>query len=249
MLPGGENMLRFTKITKNADARPKETYPMTDPKTADFPAPPPQVNAAITDFYSYFENHASTVAKLPYVQIEQVADELHRAYQDGRRVFLFGNGGSASLASHLACDLGKGTITPEHPQKRFRVLSLTDNLALITAWANDTSYEEVFAEQLRNFIQCGDIAFGISGSGCSPNVLLALQTARELGAINIGLTGFKGGKMKELCDVCMVIPSDNMQIIEDLQLSIAHALFTVIRHRIVNTIEVNTDFSRAVSAA
>lgn len=222
---------------------------MTDSKTAEFPAPPPQVNAAITDFYSYFENHSKVVAKLPYAQIEQVAGELHRAYQEGRAVFLFGNGGSASLASHLACDLGKGTALADKPEKRFRVLSLTDNLPLITAWANDTSYEQVFVEQLRNFIQCGDIAFGISGSGCSPNVLLALQAAREAGAINIGLTGFKGGKMKELCDLNIVIPSENMQIIEDLQLSIAHALFTVIRHRIVNAIETNASFSKAVSAA
>ncbi len=103
---------------------------------------------------------------------------------------------------------------------------------LVTAWANDTSYEHVFAEQIRNFIQCGDVAFAISGSGSSPNVLLALQAAREAGATNIGLTGFKGGKMKELCDVCIVIPSNNMQIIEDFHLSTAHALFTVLRRRI-----------------
>jgi D-sedoheptulose 7-phosphate isomerase len=122
--------------------------------------------------------------------------------------------------------------------KRFRVLSLTDNVAVMTAWANDTSYEQVFAEQLRNFIQPGDIAFGISGSGRSPNILSALQVASDAGAINIGLTGFKGGKMKALCKLCIVIPSDNMQIIEDLQLGIAHALFTVLHHRISNAVEI-----------
>jgi D-sedoheptulose 7-phosphate isomerase len=185
-------------------------------------------------FQSYFGDTARVLPHLPYVEIEEAANQLYRAYQEGRRVFLFGNGGSASLASHFACDLGKGTADAGNREKRFRVLSLTDNTALLTAWANDTSYEQVFAEQLRNFIQYGDVAFAISGSGSSRNVLLALQAARQAGSINIGLTGFKGGKMKELCDVCIVIPSDNMQIIEDFHLSTAHALFTVVRHRIMN---------------
>ncbi len=223
---------------------------MMDPKAADLSAHLPQVHAAITDFATYFERHASAVENLPYLQIERVADELYRAYEEGRRVFLFGNGGSASLASHLACDLGKGTVVAGKAQQRFRVLALTDNIALITAWANDTAYEQIFAEQLRNFVECGDIAFAISGSGNSPNVLLALQAARDAGAINIGLTGFKGGKMRGLCDLCIVIPSDNMQIIEDLHVSIAHALFTVIRHRIVNREEnLAAKLSQAVSAA
>src|SRR5258708_8081794 len=187
-------------------------------------------------FQNYFDSTAKVLSHLPYAEIEEAANQLYQAYQEERRVFLFGNGGSAALASHFACDLGKGTATAGNSEKRFRALSLTDNTALITAWANDTSYEHVFAEQLRNFIQCGDVAFAISGSGSSPNVLLALQAAREAGSINIGLTGFKGGKMKELCDVCIVIPSDNMQIIEDFYLSTAHALFTVIRQRIMNAV-------------
>jgi len=182
--------------------------------------------------HSYFENYHRVVAELPYEKIEHVADALHRAYKYDKRVFLFGNGGSAALASHFACDLGKGTIPSGNPHKRFRVLSLTDNIPLVTAWANDVSYEQVFAEQLRNFIQPGDIAFGISASGCSPNVLLALEAARESHAFTIGLTGFDGGKMPGLCDPCIIIPSHNMQIIEDFQLSITHALFTTIRHRI-----------------
>lgn len=212
---------------------------------------PQQANAAITNFHSYFETLAHIIKKLPYHQMEMVADELYRAYEDGRRVFLFGNGGSAALASHLACDLGKGTAIAGKPQRRFRVLSLADNMALLTAWANDTSYEQIFAEQLHNFLQCGDIAFGISGSGSSPNVLRALEVARDAGAINIGLTGFKGGKMKDLCDFCMIIPSDNMQIIEDLQLSIAHSLFTVIRYRIMNateTIDAETKLQKITAA-
>jgi D-sedoheptulose 7-phosphate isomerase len=212
----------------------------------------PTKKSEISNSQSYFQNYARVVAELPYADIEGVADELHRAYRDGRNVFIFGNGGSAALASHFACDLGKGTVMPGKLPKRFRVVSLTDNAALITAWANDTSYEQVFAEQLRNLVQRGDIAFGISGSGCSPNVLLALQAATESGAINIGLTGFKGGKMKALCDRCIVIPSDNMQIIEDLQLGIAHALFTIVRHRIANapaTNVITTNSAIAVPSA
>ena len=197
---------------------------------------PQPVAPTITDTCTYFERYARVVSELPYADIERVVDVLIQAYEEGRRVFLFGNGGSAALASHFACDLGKGTITAEAPGKRFRVLALTDNIPLITAWANDTSYEHVFAEQLRNFIEPGDIAFGISGSGCSSNVLSALKLARNEQAVTVGLTGFKGGKMPPLCDFCMVIPSDSMQLIEDLQLGITHAIFTVIHHRITHGI-------------
>jgi D-sedoheptulose 7-phosphate isomerase len=197
----------------------------------------PQTDEPIADFRSYFAKSTAVVRNLPFAAIEDVADVLYRAYETGHSVFLFGNGGSAALASHFACDLAKGTAAPDSLSKRFRALSLADNLALITAWANDTSYEHVFAEQLRNFVQTGDVAFGISGSGRSANVLLALHAARESGAVTVGLSGYQGGKLPEECDHCIVIPSDNMQIIEDLQLAIAHALFTVTRHRIRSATE------------
>ena len=192
----------------------------------------PQPNSPIMDSYSYFESSHRVLALMPYPNVEKVADKLYGAYLEGRRVFLFGNGGSASLASHFACDLGKGVTVPGDRKRRFKVLSLTDNAALITAWANDTAYEKVFSEQLRNFIEPDDIAFAISGSGRSPNILQALQVARQAGAFNIGLTGFMGGEMKRLCDLCIVIPSDNMQIIEDLHLSVTHALFTIVRNKV-----------------
>jgi D-sedoheptulose 7-phosphate isomerase len=192
----------------------------------------------ITNFGSYFSRSSGVARDLPLAMLERVAGVLYQAYDEGRSVFLFGNGGSASLASHFACDLAKGTVASDRLAKRFRVLSLADNMALMTAWANDTSYEQVFAAQLRNFVQRGDIAFGISASGCSPNVLHALQTARESGAVTVGLAGYQGGKLPKLCDYCIVIPSDNMQIIEDQQLAIAHALFTVLRHRITQAINV-----------
>lgn len=188
-------------------------------------------NGVVSDSQSYFEAYHHILATMPHEGVGQVADRLLQCYEAGRTVFVFGNGGSAALASHFACDLGKGTCTGEKSQRRFKVMSLTDNMPLLTAWANDTSYDQIFAEQIRNFAEPGDIAFAISGSGNSPNVLRGLQAAREAGAFTIGLGGFQGGKMKSLCDLCIVIPSDNMQIIEDFHVSVSHALFTLVRNR------------------
>jgi D-sedoheptulose 7-phosphate isomerase len=103
---------------------------------------------------------------------------------------------------------------------------------MMTAWANDAHYEDIFAEQLINFVRPDDIAFAISASGQSPNVLKALKVAREAGAFTLGLTGFQGGEMKSLCDLCLIVPSDNMQIIEDLHLSVTHAVYTALRANI-----------------
>jgi D-sedoheptulose 7-phosphate isomerase len=186
----------------------------------------------IRNVMQYFHCYGAVIESLPYGVIEQATSEILCRYDLQRNIFLFGNGGSAALASHFACDLGKGTIVEGSGSKRFRVLALTDNLPLMTAWANDSSYDQVFAEQLRNFIAPTDVAFGISGSGNSPNVLRALEVARDAGAYNIGLTGFRGGKMKDLCNICIIIPSENMQIIEDLHLSVVHAMFSVLRQRL-----------------
>jgi D-sedoheptulose 7-phosphate isomerase len=182
------------------------------------------------DVPSYLEELSATIQRLPLPAIDRLVQTFLRAYDSGRTIFLFGNGGSASLASHMACDLGKGT-TPA-AGKRLRAVALTDNVALITAWANDTRYENVFAEQLENLLQPGDVVFAISASGNSANILAALRLARQAGAATAGMAGFQGGKMKPLCDVCVLVPSDNMQIIEDLHLSIAHSVFRVLRHEI-----------------
>jgi D-sedoheptulose 7-phosphate isomerase len=184
----------------------------------------------ITGCRPYFELLSRSIARLPYAQVDGVVDVLLEAYRTQHTVFIFGNGGSAALASHFACDLGKGTVNGS--SKRFRVMALTDNIPLMTAWANDSNYEDIFAEQLANFAVAGDIAFAISGSGNSPNVLKALRLARQCGMTTAGLTGFSGGQMRALCDSCIVVPCDNMQIIEDLHLCIAHSLFTCVRSRI-----------------
>lgn len=185
---------------------------------------------SISNCRSYFDLLSKSVQALPFDQVERVSKILFRAYEEQRTIFIFGNGGSAALASHFACDLGKGTVN--RSSKRFRVMALTDNVPLMTAWANDSKYEDIFSEQLSNFAAPGDIAFAISGSGNSANVLKALRVAKQAGVITTGLTGFAGGRMLALCDECIVVPCDNMQIIEDLHLCVAHSLFTCIRAQI-----------------
>jgi len=181
---------------------------------------------------SYFESLSTVLSCVPHDTVDAIGEKLYSCFEEGRTLFLMGNGGSAALASHLACDLGKGVTECASTDKRLRVIALNDNIPLMTAWANDRSYEEVFMEQLRNLLQPGDLVFSISGSGNSKNVLKALQFARDAGAFIIGLGGNAGGKMKALCDICLVVPSDNMQHIEDLHLCIGHSLFSTLRSRV-----------------
>jgi len=183
----------------------------------------------VTRSKTYFLGVGAVLRRLPFALIDRVTDALWNAYLEGQTVYVFGNGGSAALASHCACDLGKGTVT--NGNRRFRVLALTDNIPLMTAWANDACYDDIFAEQLTPLIDKSDIALAISGSGNSPNVLKALSVARDAGAFTIGLTGFKGGRMKPLCDLCVIVPCDNMQIIEDLHVSVSHSIFVSLRSR------------------
>ena len=207
----------------------------------------PRHLSPFTKTQEYFALYNDVIAELPYSAVDEITAELLVRYEQGKAVFLFGNGGSAALASHIACDLGKGTIVNGDSRPRFRVVALTDNTPLMTAWANDSSYERIFSEQLQNLLCAGDVAFAISGSGNSPNVLAGLRVARAAGAVTIGLTGFQGGKMKALCDHCVVVPSSNMQIIEDFHLSVSHAIFSVIRDRIAESAPSQV-FARATSS-
>ena len=194
----------------------------------------PRLLHPLTRSQAYFLSVESVIRQLPFATIDHVSEALWRAYLSGRTVYVFGNGGSAALASHCACDLGKGTFV--NGNRRFRVLSLTDNVPLMTAWANDACYDDIFAKQLEMLIDKGDVALAISGSGNSPNVLNGLQVARDASAFTIGLTGFQGGRMKALCDLCVVIPSDSMQIIEDLHVSVNHAIFSALRARMCESV-------------
>lgn len=178
---------------------------------------------------SYLSEVDATLGNLPVDLIAQVVELIETARANGKRVFTFGNGGSAATASHFASDLSKGAISPGNP--RIRAFALTDNVPLLSAWANDTAYENIFAEQLENLVEMGDIAIGISGSGNSQNVLNGVKVAKAKGASTIGFIGFDGGKLKSSVDLAIVVPNDNMEQVEDIHLLLAHIVTTCLRKR------------------
>ena len=180
----------------------------------------------------YLSETRDVLAHLDAELIDRISEQIWHAYEHDHTVYLFGNGGSAALASHLACDLAKGAAA--NGRRRLRAVSLNDNMALLTAVANDLDYEEIFAEQLHH-IEAGDVALAISSSGNSGNVVRGLEVAQQAGATTIAITGFKGGRVKALCDMCLVVPSDNVQYIEDSHLSVMHAIFSAIRQRILQS--------------
>src|SRR5438477_8831766 len=154
--------------------------------------------------------------------LESVLHVLEETYYSGHRIFIMGNGGSAATASHFALDLAKNTIMPGAP--RIKAISLTDHVPLITAWSNDTAYEHIFAEQLANMIEPGDLVIGISTSGNSPNVINAIQLAKACKASTVGLLGAKGGKIKEMVDAYVLAPGQNIEQEEDAHLILAHVI-------------------------
>jgi D-sedoheptulose 7-phosphate isomerase len=166
--------------------------------------------------------------RLSTATVQRIAQEILAAYVRSGQIFVFGNGGSAATASHMACDLGKNTAV--HGAPRLCVHSLVDNTALITALANDLGYEAIFSEQLLQApLQATDLVIAISGSGNSPNVLAGVATARAAGARTVGITGFDGGRLAPAVDVALVVASKCMEIIEDVHLVINHAITTAVR--------------------
>lgn len=181
----------------------------------------------------YLDEVGQILQSLPQAEIARTIDILTQARTAGKRIFVMGNGGSAAMASHFACDLGKGTV--QEGKTRFKIVSLNDNVPLLTAYANDFGYETVFAEPLISLAEPGDVAIAISSGGNSPNVLRAMDVARERGLTTIGITGFAGGKLKEKVDVCVIVPADSqhpdgMQHAEDGQWVVLHTIFVTIRH-------------------
>src|SRR5207247_4089639 len=153
------------------------------------------------------------VRAISQAHLQEILALLEETYRRGRRVFIMGNGGSAATASHFALDLAKNTIMPGVP--RLKAISLTDHVPLITAWSNDTHYEHIFAEQLANLIEPGDVVIGISASGNSPNVINAVKLARQSRAATIGLLGATGGKLKSIVDAAVLAPGQNIEQEED----------------------------------
>jgi D-sedoheptulose 7-phosphate isomerase len=154
--------------------------------------------------------------------IDEAISIIEEAWRNSRQVFVIGNGGSASTASHYACDLNKNTAHPDYP--RLKVMSLCDNMALFSAIANDHGYEHVFTEQLKHFFCAGDVLLGISASGNSRNVIEAFEYAKTAGGRTIGVTGFTGGKIRELAECAIYIPSDEYGPVEDVQLMVNHLI-------------------------
>ncbi len=181
----------------------------------------------IKEYLNRIRASIEEMEKLLPSKIDKILNILLEARDKNRTVFIMGNGGSASTASHFVCDLAKGTITPQFP--RFRVVGLADNIPLMLAWGNDMSYESIFVEQLKGLLDPHDVVIGISGSGNSQNVINAMKYANEKGAVTIGFTGFDGGKLKEIVQECILVPSRCMQHIEDIHLLLEHLITSMIR--------------------
>ena len=174
----------------------------------------------------YYELLKETCDKIDRCEIERAIHELLRARDEGNFIYIMGNGGSATTATHFAGDFVKGLSYCR--EKRYKFICLNDNPAALLALANDVSYESAFYEQLRNFLASGDVVIGISGSGNSGNVIKAVEYAKAQGNTVIGLTGYDGGKLMPLSDIKLHIPVDNMQIVEDLHLVFDHLIMSIL---------------------
>lgn len=176
---------------------------------------------------SYLASFKEVLEKLKLEEINQVLDVIKEAYENEKTIFIMGNGGSASTASHISCDLNKTASLGL--EKRIKVICLNDNVPLILAISNDIGYEFVFVEQLKNHLKIGDLVIGISGSGNSPNVLRAIDFANGKNCTTIGLCGYRGGKLKEKAKYCINVNVDDMQIAEDFHLIIGHVLTKILK--------------------
>jgi D-sedoheptulose 7-phosphate isomerase len=176
----------------------------------------------------YLNRLADTLKRISREQVWAVIEVLYEAWQTGKYIFILGNGGSAATASHMANDLNKFTIT--EGKRRMKAIALTDNVPLMTAWGNDDSYEEIFSQQLLNYIEPGDVVIAISASGNSPNVLRALETARLYDATTIGFTGDDGGRLKHLVDHCVFIPDPYIGRQEDGHMILDHVIAFTLHH-------------------
>ena len=178
------------------------------------------------DVRPFLERVGQELLRVEMAEIKRLADLMHDCYQRGRFIFVIGNGGSGSNASHFCEDIGKGTLRREDfdddDKKRIRILSLTDNTPYILAWGNDEGFDRVFVEQLKNLAGPGDLLIAISGSGNSPNILRAVEWANRHELTTFGCTGFTGGKLRTLAHHNFHVPLDDMGIVESIHLTAFH---------------------------
>ena len=175
---------------------------------------------------NYISELKETLDNLDRKEITQLAEILENSRQNGNKVFIFGNGGSGSTASHFACDINKGVAFGK--EKRHRIIALTDNIPTMLAYSNDLSYDDVFVEQLKNFIEPGDVVIGISGSGNSKNVIKAIEFANEQRNITIGITGYEGGRLRQLATLSVNANRNDMQISEDVHMILVHLMMKML---------------------
>ncbi len=184
---------------------------------------------------NYFNRLKSSIDQIEFADIQNCANILLRAYHSGNKVFICGNGGSASTASHFACDFTKSVSYGL--EKRFKVIALTDSMSIMTAYTNDVSYDVVFVEQLKNFYEKGDVLIGISGSGNSQNVLNAIDYVNKNGGTTIGWTGFNGGKLRQLAQHSVNANVSDMQVSEDMHMVFVHLMMKIVRKELTGSEE------------
>jgi len=191
---------------------------------------------------SFLSEFAEVAKRISEDDISRVIDLLFEAWKQGSKIFIIGNGGSASTATHFACDLAKTTVV--EGKKRFKVISLTDNVPLLTALTNDDGFASIFVEQLKNLLEKDDVLIAISvhgGSGqdraglWSQNLLAAIQYAKDNHARTIGMAGFDGGAFKTMTDVCIVVPANSTPYVESWHATLEHLICSSLKERIQNT--------------
>ena len=174
----------------------------------------------------YLESEIDILKKLDTEAVQKVVKAFEEAYERESAIYVFGNGGSAGTASHMANDFNKGIS--EYTEKKFRFQCLNDNIPTMLAVANDIGYDDVFSFQLKNKVKEKDLVIGISGSGNSENVIRALDCAKEQGAITMGIVGYHGGKVADIADIVFHVPLCNMHIVEDVHMILNHMVMSVV---------------------
>jgi D-sedoheptulose 7-phosphate isomerase len=183
--------------------------------------------------FEYINSLKDVLDDFPHNQFDRLIDAMLDAYHNGKHIFVMGNGGSASTASHWACDINKECVLGN--DQKFKMVCLNDSISTMLAYANDLSYENVFIEQLKNFFVPGDVVIGISGSGDSENVLKAIEYANKNGGITIGLCGYSGGKLHQMVDIPILAKVDDMQKTEDIHMIVAHMSMQQIMQELVKS--------------
>ena len=191
---------------------------------------------ATMDVWPFLERVGQELLRINPAEVKSLADVMYQCYEQGRFIFVIGNGGSGSNASHFCEDIGKGTLRRQDfdndKKKRVRIISLTDNTPYILAWGNDEGFDRVFVEQLKNLGSAGDLLIAISGSGNSPNILRAVEWANRHGLKTYGCTGFTGGKLRTMAQQNMHVPIEDMGIVESIHLTAFHWIVDDLYRRI-----------------